>query len=127
MLQENYNITQKEDHIFRRWFEDDYFDLIVWHDVQSREIIGFQLCYNKLVNEHAFTWHREKRFSHNRIDDYPGVFRHPVTPILVPDGTFPYSELIKKFRRSCINIDEVIARLVVDKIIEYNNSQITMK
>jgi hypothetical protein len=121
MLHEIENISQKEDHILRRWFQDDYFDLIVWYDKVSADIAGFQLCYDKLFNEHALTWHREHGFSHNKIDDNAGVFHHPVTPILVPDGYFPYDELLDRFRRNSMHIDENISRLVIAKIMDYNS------
>ncbi|OHD71421.1 MAG: hypothetical protein A2W19_10530 [Spirochaetes bacterium RBG_16_49_21] len=122
MLYEIENVSQKEEHIFRRWFQDDYFDLIVWYDKKSEGIAGFQLCYNKLSDEHALTWHTAKGFSHNRIDDYPGIFHHPVTPILVPDGYFPHDELLDRFRQNSTAIDEDISRLVIEKISEYNNA-----
>jgi hypothetical protein len=121
MLFEIKNVSQKEDYILRRWFQDDYFDLIVWYDKSSTDIAGFQLCYDKLSNEHALTWHREHGFSHNKIDDNAGVFHHPVTPILVPDGYFPYAELLDRFGRNSKHVDENISRLVIAKITEYSN------
>jgi len=40
------NVAQKEEDIFRRWFKDDYFDLIVWYNRNDYSIRGFQLCYD---------------------------------------------------------------------------------
>ena len=108
MLYES-NVTQKEEHIFRRWFQDDYFDLIVWYDSETRGIVGFQLCYDKDRNEHAFTWHEKDGFSHNKIDNNRVPGHHPVTPILVANGIFPYEMLLEKFKESSGNIDAVIS------------------
>jgi len=55
MLTEIRNARQVEGEGFRRWFTDDYFDLIVWYGDQNA-MIGFQLCYDKQGKERALTW-----------------------------------------------------------------------
>ena len=67
MLSEIRNARQVEGEGFRRWFTDDYFDLIVWYG-NDRRLIGFQLCYDKQERERALTWTLEHGFQHNRID-----------------------------------------------------------
>lgn len=123
MLREMKNVAQKEDGVFRRWFTDENIELIVWHDAGSREITGFQLCYDIQTNEHAFTWEKPGIFSHNKIDDRRGPMGHPATPVLVADGVFPFSRIIGDFTRNSAPIDEAIARLVIDKITEYAGSK----
>jgi hypothetical protein len=73
MLSEIRNARQVEGEGFRRWFTDDYFDLIVWYG-NDRRLIGFQLCYDKQERERALTWTLEHGFQHNRIDsgEVPG-------------------------------------------------------
>jgi hypothetical protein len=68
MLVEIRNTRQIEGEGFRRWFTDEFFDLIVWYD-EKRTLVGFQLCYDKEGRERALTWTREHGFQHNRIDD----------------------------------------------------------
>ncbi len=58
MLRELADVRQIPGEPRRRWFADDYFDLIVWFDKRG-QIIGFQLCYDLPRDEHALTWHEE--------------------------------------------------------------------
>ena len=60
-------------------------------------IFGFQLCYDLNKNEHAFTWRKDEGFAHNLIDDGEGTPFKNMTPILVPDGVFPFEHIRKKF------------------------------
>ncbi len=115
MLQEYPNIRQPEG---RRWFGDDYFDLIVWQDRQG-EITGFQLCYEVGENEHALTWHQETGFRHQRVDD--GELERPfkATPILIADGPFDAAAVLRRFQERSSAMDERIARFVLAKIEEY--------
>jgi len=46
MMQEVKNVSQNPGEPFRRWFGDNIFDLIVWHDNDWR-ITGFQLYYRE--------------------------------------------------------------------------------
>ncbi|HOT46522.1 MAG TPA: hypothetical protein PLM53_17110 [Spirochaetota bacterium] len=121
MLHESY-VSQKEENVFRRWFQDDYFDLIVWYDLDTKTITGFQLCYDKNRNEHAFTWHRDSGFSHNRIDNSRSPQSYAGTPILVDDGIFPYNMVMSKFVESSGGIDAAIRDLVMEKLNEYSRS-----
>ena len=122
MMTEYDNVAQKENGIFRRWFQDDYFDLIVWYGMEDKELRGFQLCYDKNRSQHALTWHRDSGFAHNRIDDSRAPLRHPTTPILVQDGIFPAGSLIEKFELSSKNIDPQIRSVVLSKIIEFGST-----
>ena len=68
MLKEYLQVRQIEGESKRRWFSDDYFDLIVWFDEQD-EITGFQLCYDIHHVQRAVTWQKDSGFSHHKIDD----------------------------------------------------------
>ena len=118
MLYELENVSQKEKGKFRRWFEDDYFDLIVWYD-SNRSISGFQLCYEKFGDEHALTWIEKDGFTHEKVDDYRNPMQVPVTAILVANGPFPSKKIYKRFKENSRNIDQSIAKLVIDKITEF--------
>jgi hypothetical protein len=119
MLHESH-VSQKEENNFRRWFQDEYFDLIVWYDLETEQISGFQLCYDKNKNEHAFTWHKDSGFSHNKIDDSRAPGSHPATPILIDDGVFPFRIIMGKFIASSCNIDAAIRNLVIEKLTGYS-------
>ena len=117
MLRES-NTAQKEKGVFRRWFEDDYFILIVWYNISEGAVFSFQLCYNKYYDEHALTWERRSGFLHNRIDNKREPGKYAPTPILVDDGIFPAEDILKKFMKSCKNIDEKVSSFVVIRLIE---------
>lgn len=113
MLKETLNTADKN----TRWFSDDYFDLIVWHDDQGR-ITGFQLCYDKKWDERAYTWKENQLPVHERIDSGETSPLKNMAPILVPDGIAPYDELIKRFRENAVAVDPAICELVLSKLAE---------
>lgn len=102
----------------RRWFGDDYFDLIVWLDQQG-EIAGFQLCYDVAGDEHALTWHEKTGFGHQRVDD--GDLKRPfkAAPILVADGPCDSAAILRLFQERSSSMDEQVARFVLGKIEAY--------
>jgi len=111
------NVHQKTGDPFRRWFSDNYFDLIIWYN-DEKEIIGFQLCYDIKENEKAITY-SDGKFSHNKIDqgeDNPSKNR---TPILVADGIFDELKVLPKFEESAKNLENEIKEYVFRKITEY--------
>ena len=109
------NVRQVVEGSRRRWFADDYFDLIVWVGERG-ELIGFQLCYDKSGDEHALTWHQETGFSHHRVDS--GELQRPykATPILVADGVVDFAGLIYFFKERSRMMDQQVARFVLGKI-----------
>jgi hypothetical protein len=117
MMEEIKSVYQKEDGIFRRWFTDSYFDLVIWYDLKN-QIIGFQLCYDIRGNEKAITY-SEGVFSHNKIDQGEDNPNKNLTPILVADGIFDESIVLPKFIDSSITIDNTIREYVISKIDEY--------
>ena len=69
------NLNQPNDSRTRTWYEDDFFDLIVWFDDDEMEdIFGFQLCYDVQENEHSLTWKKDIGYVHNEIEG--GEFGH---------------------------------------------------
>ncbi len=107
---------------FRRWFADEYFDLIVWYkDAKSpvTALKGFQLCYDKSGRERALTWTREHGFQHNRIDsgEVPGHAK--MSPVIIADGDFRADAVAELFRREAASIDPHLAGFVHSKIKAY--------
>ena len=121
MLKEFKSVTQKDKKGYRRWFDDEYFDLIVWYD-RAGKIEGFQLCYDKFKDEHAITWRSKSGFSHDRIDDGENFVGSNMTPILVSDGQFPYQEIIRRFEASSERIDPQVASFVLEQLRKYPSS-----
>ena len=60
MLQEEVRETEEDQEPRRRWFSDEYFDLVVWQSAGDG-IVGFQFCYDKARTERAVTWRQEPR------------------------------------------------------------------
>jgi hypothetical protein len=118
MLHEISDVRQVENDDFRRWFMDEFFDLIVWYDKRNR-ITGFQLCYDKIRNEHALTWRSGRGFIHTRIDDGERPGSSKMSPILVADGAFDKMSIAEHFKRESGQIDPEIAAFVFEKVMSY--------
>jgi len=119
MLAEMVNVRQRPEEGYRRWFSDDEFDLIVWY-THDRELLGFQLCYDKRGTERAFTWKTDGSFIHSRVDAgdtiLSGMKR---TAVLVADGT-PQSEIVAStFRAAARDIEPAIAEMVYERLLKY--------
>ena len=117
MLVEKKDVRQIPGEGERRWFTDNYFDLIVWYE--ETQVIGFQLCYDKGGLERALTWHRPHRFLHTRIDDGESPFAFKMSPVLVQDGVFDPGRVSEKFRRASAGIDPRVAALVLERLSVY--------
>ena len=118
MLREIKPVKQHEDNLFRRWFEDEFFDLIVWYD-QRQEIFGFQLCYQKSRNEHALTWLEDSGYAHHKIDTGEQSVWETKAPVLIADGVFPRQQIIESLLERSNAIDPTVVQYVVQKIEEY--------
>ena len=116
MLTEQRN-HQPNDKLNRRWFSDDFFDLIVWENKQG-EIIQFELCYDVNKNEHSFCWHKDKGHGHLKVDDGEITGRHKMSPIFLPDGHFDSKTIAYKFIKASTSIDTKVADFVHQKIID---------
>jgi len=115
MLRELMNVRQDSEEPRRRWFADDYFDLIVWLG-KGGEFIGFQLCYDKSGDEHALTWRKKTGFSHHRVDNGETQRPYKATPILVSDGALDFASITYLFKERSRIMDQKVARFVLDKI-----------
>jgi hypothetical protein len=127
VLVEYRNVRQIRGEGHRRWFSDDYFDMIVWYDGPRRHrshISGFQLCYDRGGYERALTWTRDHSYSHEKVDTGeggPSVMKS--TPILVADGVFDSSGVAERFREASTGVDPDIADLVLKKLTGYSGTR----
>lgn len=119
MLIEEKNVRQIPGEGLRRWFFDDYFDLIVWYE-ENNETKGFQLCYDKFGKEKVLTWIKSKGYSHDEIDSGEVPGEHKKTPILVADGPFDKNSIGRRFLDVSANLEEELRELVYQKIQQHN-------
>ncbi len=113
MLKEFRNVRQEPAAGHRRWFDDDVmpFEVIVWYGAADA-IEGFQICYNFGAGEHALTWRQNVGFAHSAVDSGSrGVFGN-LTPILIPDGKVPWSELAQRFESCSASLEPELRELV---------------
>ncbi len=122
MLVEYRNVKQIPAEGKRRWFNSEYFDLIVWFDNEADIKIGFQLCYDKKNYERSLTWIENKGFNHMAIDSGDS---HPLSnssPILITDGVLDNRSLYQRFLDESANIPADITKFVLGKIDEYGKA-----
>lgn len=106
----------------RRWFFDDYFDLIVWYESDD-QIHGFQLCYDKSGRERALTWSREGGFLHTAVDSGETIPTANRTPVLVADGAFPIEKVRREFTTRSSLLPAEIRELVLVRVRDFENNQ----
>jgi hypothetical protein len=103
----------------RRWFTDDFFDLIVWYDPDGA-ITGFQLCYDKKEYERALTWTVHEGFRHHRIDAGESPGRAKMSPVLTADGAFAKDMIAERFRDDAAEIEREISAFVYNRLMSYS-------
>jgi hypothetical protein len=114
MLYEIKKVKQHDGEPLRRWFFDHEIDLLIWID-ESDEIVGFQLCYDKINDPHALTWHLKSGYQHNRIDDGDAF----EIPILITDRQVDTKTIASAFKEKSRDIEEHITAFVYEKILDY--------
>lgn len=116
MLQEIDNVRRNPGEPPRRWFLDDYFDLLIWIG-ETDEPIAFQLCYDRNGAPHVLSWDTVAGARHYRVDDgenRPG--KPKAAPLLLADGPFPRDRVYRKLREAAARIDPKLAAFVGDAI-----------
>ncbi len=119
MLKEYKIVRQIKGEASRRWFSDEYFDLIAWFHEQG-EIVGFQLCYDIERFPRALTWKQEGGYTHHRIDNgenRPGKMK--ASPILVADGIFDPLPVAERFKNESLLLEPSLAEFVYQKLLSY--------
>ena len=120
MLKEYKYVRQIEGEAKRRWFTDEYFDLIVWFDYTNNTVLGFQLCYDIAHKHRALTWQKHSGYTHHRVDDgenRPGKMK--ATPILVADGLFEYHKIAEEFKKASKHLEKSLSEFIYDKLVQY--------
>jgi hypothetical protein len=113
MLTEKEGARQTPGESHRRWFSDDFFDLIVWLDATG-EVILFQLSYDPDGADGLLEWRRVGGLSHFTVDAAGRrPARHARTPFLVPTPPPVLRPLVDRFAAAATQIDPHIVDFVL--------------
>lgn len=118
MLHEVHNVEQVPGEPRRRWFFSHEQDLMIWFDDDGRPV-AFQLSYGKYRNEHAIHWKAEPGFAHYRVDDGESGPLANDAPILMEDGVFAASRVLKRFNELSAEMPREIAEFVAARLREH--------
>lgn len=99
----------------RRWFTDEYFDLIVWLSPPAT-IVTFELCYDRPGAERAVVWSSDRGYRHFRVDAGEDTPMRNLAPILVAGGSFPKAEILARFTQASGTLDPVIRTAVLQRL-----------
>jgi len=117
------NVRQNIEDLRKKcWFQDDYFDLFIWQNDAS-QITNFQLCYDRLGNEHVISWDYERGFGHYRIDSGEDSPHKNMSPVFVSDELFLSHEVKLKFVQSSGHITQDVSSFITQKLDEYYQLQ----
>lgn len=125
MLKEFKKIRQVE-HIHRKLFSDNYFDLYLWYRLNKEDFLGFQLVFNVNSKQMALTAEINKVPDIHIVDCGDDLFYDP-TDVLDGIGFFPKKELYNNFLECSSNIDTLIRENILKVINSYNVPNIDEK
>lgn len=123
MFHEIKNVSQTRGEPFRRWFEDNYFDLVVWYN-KNGSFYGFQLSYDRYRHEHAITWFSDRGYFHDKVQSTIGSVV-TMTPVLVTNGPFDALQIAERFRLNSVGLEIEIAQFVYEKLSNYEKLEQT--
>ena len=119
MLKEVRHVAQVPGEPRRRWFDDDYFDLIIWFEPDDG-IFGFQLCYDREKKPRALTWTKRHRYKHTGIDDGEhAAGASKGSPVLVEDGLFDAPSVAARFEKAAAEMPHGLAVFVLGKLKDF--------
>lgn len=118
MLREDKKVRQVNGEPPRRWFSDDYFDLIVWND-EVGDVFAFQLCYDRLGDEHALVWHAERGYSHYRVDQGEIGSLRKATPMMMADGLVDMDKLRIRFVDASTQLEPDMIQVLLSRFDEW--------
>jgi len=119
MLQENVRKTEEGHEPRRRWFSDEYFDLVVWQSAGDG-IVGFQLCYDKDRAERAVSWTRSRGYGHFRVETGEDSPVKNMTPVLVSVGAPAKEPLLARFSEASRTLDPIIRDFILERLQEHS-------
>ncbi len=118
MMRESNKVKQVENEPHRRWFWDEFFDLLVWEE--AGRITGFQLRYQSPDGPRVLTWQLGGRCVHQQIDEGDDELTpFDMTRLLVRDGVFDHAAVRDTFRQRSAEIDPIVAEFVLEHMHEF--------
>ena len=115
MLVEYKNVRQEPGPGLRRWFEGNLFELVVWYGA-DRTVEGFQILYRRNLAERALTWREGEGFAHSRVDNGTESPLKNLTPILLPNGSVPWPEVLREFDESSGSLEPELRAFVRQRL-----------
>jgi hypothetical protein len=82
----------------------------------GRDVVGFQLCYEKSGDEHALTWLLDRGYSHSRVDAPEQKLGRKSAAMLVPGGVQRTAVLLDRFEIASRSIDADVRSFVIEKL-----------
>ncbi|MBT6272818.1 MAG: hypothetical protein HOI95_01645 [Chromatiales bacterium] len=96
----------------RRWFTCPHIDLFTWQNT-AREIVKFELCYDKQGKERSLIWSDPGGFSHSRIDGgEDSVFKNQ-TPIAIADGDYDREAIALDLEPLAVKLEPSVYRVLM--------------
>lgn len=118
MLREIGGVHQDSHRGLRRWFQDDYFDLYLWHDERGQPL-AFQLCYDRHHAEGSIYWSAAEGYAHARVDAGQRPGGYAMTPILRSSAPPPYFRVYRRFLDTTRDWDPALGQFVLERLREY--------
>ena len=116
------NVRQIRGEGRRRWFSDDYFDLIVWY--QDNGISGFQLCYDRTGTPRVLTWSVKGGAKHNGIDDGDDPLQtYKAIPVLIENNDFDAQAVGIRFHDAAASMPSEISAMVIEQLKKQQSCQ----
>jgi hypothetical protein len=128
MLSEYKDVRQRDGEGYRRWFTDQYFDVIIWYDREGGSMTGFQVCYDKGKSERAFTWKLEGNVvqSHRYVVNGPvEIGMNKMTSMLKGDADVIDENILARLRESKGELEADLLKSILAKIENFNRTRST--
>lgn len=114
MFREITAIRQYDNEPRRRWFSSNEQDLFVWHNDKGA-IVAFQLCYSKLINEHAIYWRGDRGYAHVRVGN--GIRGDNILD--EADAAFDKRAVLDRFARLSADLPALVKDFVTAHVAAY--------
>ncbi len=110
-------VRQRPEEGFRRWFSNNYFDIVIWYEEEGGEISGIQFCYGKPFSEKAFTWESTSQSHHYVTEQRKSA---SATGMLKGDAGIISESVMKQLKEESHEMDKDLLVLVLEKIDAFN-------
>lgn len=122
-IKENLEVRQRDNEGWRRWFVNDFFDIILWYSKKDGELIGFQVCYGRgTADERAYTYEFSSQSHHFVAEGQkPNSLGKLGTAILTGHAGRIPQHVLDKLVDEAGDLPSNMLRLILEKAGEFNN------